>query len=172
MNENLSSRASGVSVAVLLLSLAGALLRGAIFAVNHGEPPCVVGFTRILPTTPRWLTCPARSTSGWCWRVPRTVSAPRARALQAVSHWSLRMPGMMSCRFTCVRLMPRPGVPQGRSGGTWLPGEFLAPSSWRRRSSGRTGRTRPERSGGGNKSREYSSTHEKKTQNKQNYKRP
>lgn len=47
MNENLSSRASGVSVVMLLLSLvlspALAILHCAIFTVNHVEPPCTVG---------------------------------------------------------------------------------------------------------------------------------
>lgn len=99
-----------------------------------------------------------RSTSRLCKRVLRMVSALRACALQTVSHWFLCMLWMMSCRFTCVWLMPRRDVLGGRSGDTWLPGEFLAPSSWRRRSSGRTGRRRPERSGGVNKSHEYSNT--------------
>lgn len=47
MNENLSSRASGVSVVMLLLSLvlspALAILHCAIFTGNHVEPPCTVG---------------------------------------------------------------------------------------------------------------------------------
>lgn len=52
--------------------------------------------------------------------------------------------------------MPGWDVREGRNGDTWLPGEFLAPSSWRRRSSARTGMRKPEQSGGVNKSHEYS----------------
>lgn len=40
-------------------------------------------------------------------------------------------------------------APEGRTRGTWLPGEFLAPSSWRRRSSVRIWTRTPGRSAGG-----------------------
>lgn len=115
-------------------------------------------FTCILPTTPPWLTCRPRSTSRLCNRVLRIMSALRACALQTVSHWFVCMLRTMSRRFTCACLMLRRGAPVGRNGDTWLPAEFLAPSSWRRRSSGRTGRKRPKQSEGVKKSREYPNT--------------
>lgn len=111
-------------------------------------------FTCILPTTPPWFTCSPSSTSPLCKRVLRTLSGSRGCALQTVSHWFVCTRRTTSRRFTCVWLMLRRGAPVGRNGDTWLPGEFLAPSSWRRRSSGRTGRKRPKRSEGVNKSEE------------------
>lgn len=51
--------------------------------------------------------------------------------------------------------MPGWDVLEGRSGDTWLPGEFLAPLSWRRHSSARTGMRTPEQSEEVNESYAY-----------------
>lgn len=69
-----------------------------------------------------------------------------------VSHWFPCVVWMVSCRFTCVCLMTGWDVLEGRSGGTWPPGEFLAPLSWKRHSSARTGMRMPEHSEKVNKS--------------------
>lgn len=52
-----------------------------------------------------------------------------AYVLQMVSHWFPRFVLMLSCRFTWVWMMPGWDAQECRNGDTWLPGEFLAPSS-------------------------------------------
>lgn len=71
------------------------------------------------------------------------MSALCAYVLQMVSHWFQSFLWMLSCPFTCVWMMPGWDAQECRSGGTWLPGEFLAPSSSRHRSSARNGMRMP-----------------------------
>lgn len=83
------------------------------------------------------------------------MSALCACVLQMVSHWFPCFLWMMSFRFTCVWVMPGWDVLEGRSDDTWLQGEFLAPSSWRRHSSARNEMKMPEHSEEVNKSYAY-----------------
>lgn len=83
------------------------------------------------------MVSPSRNSVFWM------MSALCAYVLQTVSHWFPRFLLMLSCRFTCVWMMPGWDARECRSGDTWLPGEFLAPSSWRRRSSARNGMRMP-----------------------------
>lgn len=108
--------------------------------------------SRSMWTMPCLLNCVPLQMSNLCNRVLWTVSCLCACVLQIVSHWSSCILWMMSCRFTCAWAVTGWDVLWGRSGGTWLPGEFLAPSSWRRHSSARTGMRRPEHSEEVNKS--------------------
>lgn len=115
------------------------LLTFAVFYLETIVTPCL--FTCVLLMV-------SRSRNSVLW----TPSAPRASVLQTVSHWFGSFPPTLSCRLTCVWMMPGWDAREWRSGGTWLPGEFLAPSSWRHRSSGQNGMRTPVHSGGVNKS--------------------
>lgn len=72
-----------------------------------------------------------------------TTSASCAYVLQMVSHWFGSFLPMLSCCLTCVWMTPGWDARQRRSGGTWLPGEFPAPLSWRHRSSAQNGMRMP-----------------------------
>ena len=100
-------------------------------------------FTCILLTMPCLLTCVLWMTSYLCNCGLWMMSCLCACTLQMVSHWFPCDLWMMSCCFTCVWVMTGWDVQEGRIGGTWLPGEFLAPLSWRHHSSAQTGRRMP-----------------------------
>lgn len=101
--------------------------------------------------TPCLFTCVLLMVSHSRNSVLWMTSASSACALQMVSHWLGSFLPMLSCRLTCVWMMPGWDARGRRSGGTWLPGEFLAPLSWRHRSSAQNGMRMPVHSEEGNK---------------------
>lgn len=99
--------------------------------------------TCILWKMPCLLTCVLWMMSYLYNCVLWVVSCLCACVLRIVSHWFPCVLLIVSCRFTCVWLMTGWDVLEGRSGGTWLPGEFLAPLSWKRHSNAQIGKKRP-----------------------------